>query len=71
VAHVRDYADDTLFLTSGVARLLGSRGSFELPPEGGARRILIAPLDPERVERIGRRRLAVAIGQWLAFQVSI
>lgn len=70
-AHVRDYADWTLFWTAAIARASETGTTVELPSEGGKRRVHIGPLPPELVERYGLRRLATSLAQWLAFQLSI
>lgn len=70
-AHVRDYADWTLFWTIAIARASETGATVELPSEGGKRRVEIRPLPRELVERYGLRRLATSLAQWLAFQLSI
>jgi hypothetical protein len=70
-AHVRDYADWTMFWTATIARLSVTGGTIELPPEGGARRVIIRPLPAALLNRYGLRRTAIALAQWLAFQLSI
>jgi hypothetical protein len=70
-AHVRDYADWTLFWAATIARLSATGGTVELPPEGGRRRVVIRPVPAELLERDGLRRTAIALGQWLAFQLSV
>ena len=70
-AHVRDYADWTLFWAATIARSSVSGATIELPPEGGKRRVIIRPLPAELVEVYGLRRTVVAMAQWLAFQMSI
>ena len=71
IAHVRDYADWTLFWTATIARSAETGAMVELPPEGGQRRVRIHPLPPELLERYGLRRLAIKMGQWMAFKLSI
>src|SRR5205823_12521236 len=46
-AHVRDYADWTLFWTAAIARASETGTTVELPSEGGKRRVHIGPLPPE------------------------
>jgi len=70
-AHVRDYADWTVFWAATIARLSVTGGTVELPPEGGTRRVTIRPLPASIVERYGLRRSAIALAQWLAFQLSV
>ncbi len=71
LAHVRDNADNTLSLLFSVGRLLESGGTIEVPPQGAAMRVVLKPLAPEVIARLGRRNLSVAMGQWLAYQFSI
>ncbi len=70
-AHVRDYADWTMFLAPALARTLETGAVLELPDEGGRRRVHLHPLPPEQIEAYGRRRLAVSLAQWTSFQMSI
>jgi hypothetical protein len=46
-AHLRDYADWTLYLTAQIARRLYDGGTLELPDEGGSRRVIVRPLARE------------------------
>jgi hypothetical protein len=70
-AHVRDYADWTLFWAATIARSSATGTTVELPPEGGRRRVIIRPLPAKLLERYGLRQTAVMLAQWLAFQLSI
>lgn len=70
-AHVRDYADWTVFLAATIARASVTGAMIELPPEGGQRRMVIRPLPPQLIELYGLRRLAVSLAQWVAFQLSV
>lgn len=72
IAHVRDYADWTLFLATRLGRILETGGTIELPPgEGGQRRLVLEPIDPEFVGIVGRRDLTAALAVWVGFQLSI
>jgi len=70
-AHVRDYADWTLFWAATIARSIETGTTVELPDEGGHRRVHIKPLSRELIDRYGLRRLAVKMAQWMAFKLSI
>jgi hypothetical protein len=70
-AHVRDYADWAIYLVAQIARRAVSGGTIELSEEGGRRSIRIEALPEEALERVGLRRVAASLGQWLAFQLSI
>lgn len=70
-AHLRDWADWTLFLYTRVARMLETGGIIDLPPEAGVRRIVIQPVAKKTIAAYGRKQLAVPIAQWLAFQLSV
>jgi len=70
-AHVRGYVDWALYLTATAGRYLLEGGSIELHEEGGARRVLVKPVPHAVLDRVGRHRFGVALGQWLAFQLSI
>jgi hypothetical protein len=70
IAHVRDYADWTIFLTAHVFRGLRHGGTIALSDKGGTRRIVIHPQSAAQLDAVGARDLAIATGQWLAFQLS-
>ncbi len=70
-AHVRDYADWMLFMASAIARSLETGAVIELPPEGGQRRVVLEPVDPEILERHGRKNLTVPLAEWLTFKFSV
>ena len=70
-AHVRDYADWTLFWSAAIARSMETGGTVAIPPEGGHRRVHLKPVPTELIEHYGLRRLSIKMGQWVAFQLSI
>lgn len=70
-AHVRDYADWTVFWAAAVVRASVTGATIELPPEGGQRRVVIRPLPPQLIELYSLRRIAVSLAQWIAFQLSV
>lgn len=71
-AHVRDYADWTLFFATRFARHLETGTRFALPDsEGGTRTITLSPIDPELIAAVGRREVASALAVWTAFRLSV
>ena len=70
-AHVRDYADWTIFLTARIIPRLGEGLTLELPDEGGRRRIIVHPIDPGQLEKHDRVSFALAIASWLSFRLSV
>jgi hypothetical protein len=70
-AHVRDYADWTVFWAAAVARASVTGAMIELPLEGGRRSVVIRPLPPQLIELYSLRRIAVSLAQWIAFQLSV
>jgi hypothetical protein len=70
-AHVRDYADWTMFWAASIGRVADTGATIELPDEGGKRRVQIRPIPHNLRERYGLRRVAVGLAQWVAFQLSI
>lgn len=77
-AHVREYADLTVYLTLSIARVLATGGVIPMKEEGGERLVRVAAVDPELIAQFGRRandvregRLAAEIAAWLAYQSSI
>ena len=71
LAHVRDNADNTLSLATAAGRLMEAGKVAEVPSQGASMRVRFHPIPSEVIARAGRRKLAVAMAQWLAFQFSI
>jgi hypothetical protein len=71
IAHVRDYADWTVFLAAQVFLALPDGATLDLFDKGGRLRIVIQPVAPARLAAVGERELAIATGQWLAFRLAI
>jgi hypothetical protein len=71
LAHVRDNADNTLALTDALGRSLEKGCAIEVPPQGAAMRIRVRPISAEAIRNYGRWQLAVALAEWLAYQLSI
>ena len=69
-AHVRDYADWTIYLGSRIFEQLGTGTTIQLPNEAGERRVVLEKVDPELLRRHDRVALTVALAQWLAVQLS-
>lgn len=71
-AHVRDYADWTLYLATAFGRRLETGGRIELPDsEGGHRTIVLQPIDGHHVAALGRRELSAALAVSVAFRLSV
>ncbi len=71
-AHVRDYADWTLFIAARINRQLETGGVIDLPQaEGGHRRIVLERVAPEQIEVLGRRQISAALAVWMGFQLSV
>ncbi len=70
-AHLRDYADWTVYLAAQIARRLHDGGTFELPDEGGSRRVIVQPAPRELLDQRELQFNVVPIAQWVAFQMSI
>jgi hypothetical protein len=70
-AHVRDYADWTIYFGSRFFGQLGSGTTIELTNEAGKRRVVLEKIDPDLLRRHDPVSLTMAIAQWLAFQLSI
>ena len=72
IAHVRDYADWTLFLASEIGRHLETGKVIELPDgEGGRRRFVLQQVPAEQISAAGRRQLSSSLAVWAAFQMSV
>ncbi len=70
-AHVRDWADMTLFLSVRIGQLLETGGTIGLPDEGATRQVIVQPMRKKLIDEYGRARLAVPMAQWAAFQLSV
>jgi hypothetical protein len=70
LAHMREYADMTVYLAAKIERRLDTGGVIELADQGGKRRIRLRAIDAERIADVGRHALAVELAQWLALQMS-
>ena len=70
-AHVRDYADWTVYLAAQIARAADSGTTLTLRNEGAVRRVHIQPLPPQLVSRAELRDAVIALSQYIAFQLSI
>jgi hypothetical protein len=70
-AHVRDYADWMLFLTSWVARRVATGGELVLPHEAGVRRVVMQPIPPKLIRRERVRALSLSLAEYVAFRLSI
>ena len=71
LAHVRDNADNTLALAAAIGRSLEKGGTIEVPPQCAAMRVRLRPITAEAIRKYGRMQLAVALAEWLAYQLSI
>ena len=70
IAHVRDNADRTIFLTMQIVRALPGSATIEFPEEGTLRRVLLRPVPAELLTRHGRWTVAAAIASWANLQLS-
>ncbi len=71
VAHIRDNADMTLFLSMRLARSLPGDAIIDLPPEGAERRVYVKALPRGFLARYGRWRVVTALAEWIQFRLSI
>lgn len=71
IAHVRDYADWTIYFAAHVFNALHRGTTLTLADEGGQRRVIIHPIAGDRLDAVGARDLAIATAQWLAFELSV
>jgi len=71
IAHVRDNADLTLYLTAQIARTMDTGGVIPLASQGAQLDVRVHPISAAAIDKYGRGNLAVAAAQWAAFQGSI
>src|SRR5215468_3017566 len=69
-AHVRDYADWTIYFASRLSGHLRSGTAIELSSEAGQRRIVLEAMDRMFLRTHDRAALTMALAQWLAVQLS-
>lgn len=70
-AHMREWADWTLFFASAFARALDTGLDIEYPGGSVPIRITLTPIQKHLVLKVGVRRLAVALAQWVSFNLSM
>jgi hypothetical protein len=71
LAHVRGYADWTVYLTHRIAALLASGGSIRLPDEGGRRMLHLAAAPRDLLRRVDHGRVARGLAERVAWQLSL
>ena len=71
IAHLRLWADYTMFLTAWIGRHLDTGGTLPIREEGGERRLVLKPVDPELRQDYTVRQLTVPLAMWIAYQMSI
>jgi hypothetical protein len=71
VAHVRDYADWTLYFASQMPLCLDAGCVIALPSEGGERFLVVSALPAAARTEARRRETVIALSRWAAFQLSI
>ena len=70
-AHVRDYADWTVFLAHQFYRNLGGTITIELPPELGPREIILHPFDISGLDEAEKIVLSVTMAGWASYHLSV
>jgi len=71
IAHVRDNADLMIFMLTAIGRGMDGGADISVPDQGGRITVRVNPLGEESVRRYGRERLAMAITEWVIFELSI
>ena len=71
VAHVRDYADWTVYFASQMPICLDGGCVIVLPSEGGERFIVVTAVPAAARTEAHRRETVLALSRWAAFQLSI
>ena len=71
IAHVRDYADWTAFLALRIEGFLERGTLIELGDEAGERFAYVGSIDAATLQGVDRRKLAIGLAGWLAYQISI
>jgi hypothetical protein len=70
-AHVRDYADWSLFLGTEFARNLRTGTNITLPDEGGSRTIILKPVESDLLTLYDPVQIAIALAEWITFEMSV
>lgn len=71
IAHVRDNADLTLYLATRIVLDMWGPKPVVVEGDGARRRVVLKPIPPELIDRLGPWEVAVALAQWSAYQMSI
>jgi hypothetical protein len=70
-AHVRENADNVLFLALRIAAGLGSETTIVIPGHGATTTIVVAPIPAAVIEREGALAVAGVLAAWTAYRISI
>ncbi len=70
-AHMREWADWTLFFTAALCSALETGTEIDYPNGSIPIRIVLTPIQKDLVLKIGFRRLSVALAQWVSFNLSM
>ena len=69
-AHIRDYADWTVFLFAWIERNFEQEASLELPPELGPRVLRLHAFDASQLGPVEQLVLTTTLAQYLSYQLS-
>ena len=70
-AHVREQADNVVFLALAMLGALESGSTIVIPGHGAPTTIVVTALPPGFIEREGRMNIAMTLAAWTAFRISI
>ena len=70
-AHVRYWADYTLYIGTWIGANLERGGTLRLRDEGGQRELVLRPIDPALLRQYSRRELTIPLAQLVAWHLSI
>ena len=70
-AHIRSWADQTLYLGTWIGANLERGGTLRLRDEGGLREVVLQPIDPSLLRQYSRRELAIPLAQLVAWNLSV
>ena len=70
-AHVRDYADWTVFFFSWISHNQARNAALQLPAEIGNRTLRLKAYENSILSPVEQRQLNIALAQWLAYQLSV
>ena len=70
-SHVRENADNVLYLALSIAPHLATGTTFEIPGHGAPQTVVVRPIPQRLIDREGALNIASELAGWIAYRVGI